>query len=288
MALLPGCGGSAVGVAKKFWKAVNDGNVEKARSYATEETAASLTINTDAGKADVDVEFGAETVEGDRTIIETTTRTRMGDFTQTVEMKTILVREDGKWKVHVMETMMSMFPEAAQEMMKGMSESMGQVMEDMGSAMMEEMQRAFANFGTSGIPKQLKGEPEPLMGARDFRIKFGHMRKRSDGTHYVYKETNKIPMRTGAFTWGYTIEAKGDPFTTYAVEYSPDGPMGGDGSPRMNAQGEHGWESNTTTVTGGHYYRVYRSDPGDTPGDRKIEVFVEDKLAKTIEFRVGK
>jgi len=287
IALLTGCGGSATHVAKKFWGAVNDGKLEKAKKYATKETAESLTINNSAGNAEVDVDFGEATVEGERTIIETHMETRMGDFSQTVDMKTILVMEDGKWRVDVMSTMMSMFGDEMQEMMKGMTDAMGQTMENMGNAMMQEMQRGFAQFGALGNPR-IRPEPKMLTGTRDYRIKFGYMKKRSDGAHYVYKETTKIPMRTGRFRWGYTIEAKGDPFTTYSIDYSPDGPMSGDGYPRRNSQGDQGWESHTTTVTGGYFARAYRSDPGDEPGERKIEIYVEDKLAKTIEFQIGK
>jgi hypothetical protein len=289
IALLPGCGGgSAVDVAGKFWDAVNDGNLEKAKKYATQETAASLTMNDDRGDAEVDVEFGASTVEGERTIIETHMVTRMGDVNQTVDMKTVLVQEDGEWKVDIINTMMSMFGGAAQEMMQGMTEAMGQTMEDMGNVMMEEMQKAFAQLGTYGTPKSpIKGEPEMLWRASDYRIKFGYMKKRSDGRYYVHKETKKIPMRTGGFKWGYTIEAEGEPFATYTIDYSPDGPMSGYGYARTNAQGEQGWETNTTTVTSGYLSHVYNNDPGDTPGERKIEVYVEDRLATTIEFVIG-
>ena len=97
LAFLPGCGGgSAVDVAGKFWKAVNDGDIEKARSYATSGSAETLTMNDNGGDAEVDVEFGAATVEGERTTIETHMMTRMDNFSQTVEMKTVLVMEDGE------------------------------------------------------------------------------------------------------------------------------------------------------------------------------------------------
>jgi hypothetical protein len=85
IALLPSCGGgSAIDVAGRFWDAVNDGDLEKAREYCTEETAASLTMNDDGGNADVNVEFGETTVEDGRTIIETRMVARMGDVNQNV------------------------------------------------------------------------------------------------------------------------------------------------------------------------------------------------------------
>ena len=290
IALLPSCGGgSAIDVAGKFWDAMNDGDLEKARKYCTEETAASLTMNDNGGDASVDVEFGTTTVEGERTIIETQMVARMGDVTQNVELKTVLVQEDGEWKVDVMNTMMSMFGGAMQEMTDGLTETMTDAMENMGTAMMEGMMEGFAQLGGHGAENsRATSEVEPQTENPEYRIKFGYLKKRSGGSYYVYKETTRIPMRTQGFKWGYTIEATGDPFTTYAIEYSPDGPMSGSGQPRTNAQGDQGWESNTTTVTNGYYLRAYNNDPGDTPGERRIEIYVEDEHAKTIEFVIGK
>lgn len=290
IALLPSCGGgSAIDVAEKFWDALNDGDLEKARKYCTEESAASLTMNNNGGDAGVDVKFGATTVEGERTIIETQMVASMGDVKQDVALKTILVREDGEWRVDVMNTMMSMFGGAMQEMMDGLTETMTDAMENMGTAMMEGMMDGFSQLGGPAVDdSRATVGSQPQTENPDYRIKFGYLKKRSDGTYYVYKETTRIPMRTGKFRWGYTIEATGDPFTTYAIEYSPDGPMAGDGQPRRNAQGEQGWESNTTTVTNGYYVRAYNNDPGDAPGERKIDIYVEDERAKTIDFVIGK
>jgi hypothetical protein len=182
-----------------------------------------------------------------------------------------------------------MFGGAMQEMMDGLTETMTDAVENMGTAMMEGMMEGFAQLGAQGVDgSPTRSETESLTKTSDYRIKFGYLKKRSGGAYYVSKETTTIPMRTRGFKWGYTIEADGDPFTTYAIEYSPDGPMGGGGQPRRNAQGEQGWESNTTTVTNGYYVSSYNNDPGDTPGERRIEVYFEDQLAKTIEFVVGK
>jgi hypothetical protein len=290
-ALLSSCSsGSAIDVAGKFWGALNDGDLEKAKSYATKETAESLTLNNNGGDSRVDVEFGEETTEGGRTIIETHMVTQMGGHEQAVELKTVLVQEDGKWKVDVMNTMMSMFGGAMEEMMQGMTEAMGQAMEGMGTALMQGMQDGFSQLGGAlGAPNSSPmPELEKLTEALDYRIKFGYLKKRADNTYYVSKETTKIPMRTNGFKWGYTIESNGEPFTTYSIAYAPDGAIDGSGYPRTNSQGEQGWESNTTTVTGELFSQAYRNDPGDTRGERKIEIYIEDKLAKTIEFTIGK
>jgi hypothetical protein len=132
---------SAIDVAQKFWDAAIDQDIEKARSYATRETADVLTIKEDAGDQEGEVEFGQVTVQHDRTIIETTMRTTSGDSTMSVPLKTVVVQEDGEWKVDVTQTMMSMFGDAMGEMMQGMGEAMEEAMEEIGKTMMEEMKK---------------------------------------------------------------------------------------------------------------------------------------------------
>ena len=75
-------------------------------------------------------------------------------------------------------------------------------------------------------------EPAPVAKDSKYRIKFGYMKRRSDDSYYAYKKTTTIPLKTGRFRFGYTIEASEDePFTAYAIDYSPDGPMN-EGQPR--------------------------------------------------------
>ncbi len=199
-----GCGGSsAADVAERFWKAISKGDIEKAKSCATKDTAASLTINNNGQYSNVNYELGSSTVENGRTIIATHIVNDANGSKQTIDMKTILVQENGEWKVDIMNTMMSMFGDAVQEMMNGLTETMGKAMENIGSAVMEGMQKGFEQFSVSSSDQPYPTrEPEMLSKERNYRIKFGYMKKDMDGTVYVCKETKRIPLRSGDLRWG--------------------------------------------------------------------------------------
>jgi len=134
-------GDGPVRVAEKFWGALEDGDLEKARYYATEETANSLTMNEEGEDEEADVEFGVATVEGEYTVVPTTIISKGDPPEPTIELETLLVREDGKWKVDVARTMLSMFDDEMGELMEGMTDAMGDAMQNLGKAMTEEMEK---------------------------------------------------------------------------------------------------------------------------------------------------
>jgi len=143
-----GCSGGkddALTVAEKFWNALHEKDLEKARSYATEETAGSLTLNEDAENQKVDIEFGDVIVEEGRTKVQTMLHTTTDESETSVELETVLVREDGEWKVDVNMTMMSIFGGAMEQMVDEMSEAM----EDLGKTMAEEMQKSMEKMSAS-------------------------------------------------------------------------------------------------------------------------------------------
>ncbi len=129
----------SVTVAKNFWKAMEDRDIEKARSYATKATASSLNINESDEDQDVEIIFGEVTKEDGKTLVVTTMRTTQDEKTIDIPMKTVLVKEEGEWRVDVDQTMMSLFGGAMGAMMETMKEGF----EDMGKAMAEEMQAGF-------------------------------------------------------------------------------------------------------------------------------------------------
>jgi len=136
-----GCSSSneAISVAKKFWKAMEDRDLAKAKYYATKATASSLNINENEEDKDVEIIFGEVTKEDGKTLVVTTMRTTQDEKTMDIPMKTVLVKEDGEWRVDVDQTMMSLFGGAMGAMMETMKEGF----EDMGKAMAEEMQAGF-------------------------------------------------------------------------------------------------------------------------------------------------
>ena len=132
-------GDESVTVAKNFWKAMEDRDIEKARSYATKATANSLNINESEEDQDVEIIFGEVTKEDGKTLVVTTMRTTQDEKTMDIPMKTVLVKEEGEWRVDVDQTMMSLFGGAMGAMMETMKEGF----EDMGKAMADEMKAGF-------------------------------------------------------------------------------------------------------------------------------------------------
>jgi hypothetical protein len=140
-----GCSNSdeSVTVAKNFWKAMEDRDLERAKSYATKATANSLNINEENKDQEVEIIFGEVTKEDGKTMVTTTMRTTQDENTMDIAMKTVLVKEEGEWKVDVDQTMMSLFGGA----MGAMMESMKEGMEEMGKAMADEMKAGFEEMG---------------------------------------------------------------------------------------------------------------------------------------------
>jgi hypothetical protein len=132
----------ALSVAKEFWAALEDQNLEKAKSYATIETRNSLQLNEREENEDVEIEFGEVTVEDSQTRVQTTMRSIGEESETTIPLETVLVKEEGEWRVDVDQTMMSLFGGAMGRMMEGLGEAMKDGMEDMGKAMVEGMKGA--------------------------------------------------------------------------------------------------------------------------------------------------
>ncbi len=137
------CGGSddPKSVADAYWSALAERDVEKARSYVTKESAQSVSIDEKQDADEIlETSFGEQTEENGLVTIPTTlTVTQANGEQQTFSMSTILIQEDGAWKVDAQKTMFSMFGGAMKKMMEGMGEAMKQGMEGMGKAMQESM-----------------------------------------------------------------------------------------------------------------------------------------------------
>jgi hypothetical protein len=152
LVLLTGCSGgsdTAIVVAGKFWDALEDRDLDKAKSYCTKETAESLTLNEDNDGQDVSVEFGDVDIAQECAQIQTILHSSSGGIENKVELTTVLVREDHRWKVDVSQTMMSMFGGAMGEMMESMSETMEDAMDEMSKKMTEEMQKSMEEMTSS-------------------------------------------------------------------------------------------------------------------------------------------
>lgn len=128
--------------------------------------------------------------------------------------------------------------------------------------------------------------------AGDFEIKFGLMKKDSGGKYYVYSETTAIPLTykdtDPDFRFGYSIKtASGQSFTTYFIMYSPAAFESYTGEFKDAAKKEGGKTvQSSSKKTTGWFTQSFRFDRGDPPGPYAIDIWINDKLAKTIEFTV--
>ena len=134
-------------VAKGFWDAMNAKDIQAVRSYATKESEDKLQIKDSDATTNCKVAFGEVKMEDNKSSIETAMQTYNGTTESEVQMQTILVREDGQWKVDADQTMMSMFGGAMGEMIQGLGKAMGEGlkkgMEEIGKSITEGMQKGF-------------------------------------------------------------------------------------------------------------------------------------------------
>lgn len=143
---ITGCGSSGDSpetVADSFWTALQNQELTLARSYATPETADML--NDTNNEQDVEVTLGETTMEDGEAHIQTTMKSDNEGQSMDIAMITVLVQQEGAWKVDVNKTMMSIFGGAMGEMM----EQMGEAMEELGESMAEGMQESMETMGES-------------------------------------------------------------------------------------------------------------------------------------------
>ena len=131
--------------AKGFWDAMNAKDIQAIRLYVTKESADKLQIKEKDTPGYCEATFGNIKIEDDKTIIDTTMHTNEGTTEFQVQMQTILVKEDGQWKVDANQTMMSMLGGAMGEMMNGLGKALEEGFkkgfEEMGKSMTEGMQK---------------------------------------------------------------------------------------------------------------------------------------------------
>ena len=142
IAVLAACGGAASGpkeVAEDFWNAAVEGDLDEAKRYATRETADSIQLSSDGD--DGEVTIGETSIEGDRATVATTLVGTEEGVSSTIELQTVLVQEDGQWKVDFTQTMMSMFGGAMGEMMEELGQTMQEGMEEMAEQMEQGMEQ---------------------------------------------------------------------------------------------------------------------------------------------------
>lgn len=140
-----GGGGDPKGVADKFWASTKTGQVEKMKPFVTSNSLQGEMMQNNTAKTEGEYTLGTPQIQGERATIPTTLK----DKGFTIDLQTIVVKENGQWRVDVPQTMVTMFGGAMGEMMKGMGESLGEGMQKMGESL--------ADAGpAAGSPKTLK------------------------------------------------------------------------------------------------------------------------------------
>jgi hypothetical protein len=115
-----------------------------------------------------------------------------------------------------------------------------------------------------------------------YDVHFGIIGNDIAGKHIISKETNTIPykMRDTGFRFGYQIVPHGN--NSYVCEDIVRLPS----TPRK-ITGDYGAiKPSKYEMAGGPFMEVMWLDPGDPAGDYSVEVFVNEKLIKTIKFSV--
>lgn len=114
-------------VANGFWDAMNAKDIQTAMSYVTKESGDKLQIKDTDDTAKRKVTFGEVKTEDNKASIETTMQTHPETSESETRLQTILVKEDGQWRVDVGQTIASI-PEGG----------MGEIMQSIGKAMETE------------------------------------------------------------------------------------------------------------------------------------------------------
>lgn len=140
----PGCGaaGGAESVATNFWDAMMAGDKEAAKKHATKNSMAEMELEPKQPGEERDVKFGKAVESADQVSIPTTLITTVEGESQQIPLNTIVVKEDGDWKVDWNQTMASMLGGMMGEMMKGMTEAMQGMADEMGKSF-EEMGKSY-------------------------------------------------------------------------------------------------------------------------------------------------
>lgn len=141
-------------VASDFWKAANSGDEKTARELISKASKQSFKMKKESSGGESEVKFGTATEKDGVVSIPTTMINKVGGQSSEVPMTTILVQEDGVWKVDWNRTVSSMFGGMMGELQKGMEEAM----EELG----EKMKKAL-----SGQPPASATKVQPVPPERD-------------------------------------------------------------------------------------------------------------------------
>ncbi len=128
-----------------------------------------------------------------------------------------------------------------------------------------------------------------VAGGTNLIIKFGQMEESSSG-YYVAKETTIIPLklRDTGFKFGFSVQSSDNAsFNGYKIIYMPAIPKTiGPGIKEKNVSYEGTVIKGKEERYDGMWWEFFVFDEGDPLGKWKLEIYINGKLAKTINFKV--
>lgn len=122
-------------VASDFWKAANSDDEKTARELISKASQKSFKMKKESSGGDAEIKLGTATEKDGVVSIPTTMINKVGGQSSEVPMTTILVQEDGAWKVDWNRTVSSMFGGMMGELQKGMEEAIEEIGEEMKKAL---------------------------------------------------------------------------------------------------------------------------------------------------------
>jgi predicted nucleic acid-binding Zn-ribbon protein len=148
-ALLTTACGAADGpgaVAQAFWTASKEGDIDRAKTYVAEGSKATMS-NPERSKSVREFSLGEVTVDGDRATVETTVAAEEMELA----FETVLIRQEGDWKVDLDATtdemMKSLFGTTMGDFTKKMGEAIGDAVGESMKAVAEGMAEGLKAMG---------------------------------------------------------------------------------------------------------------------------------------------
>jgi hypothetical protein len=140
-----GAGDDPGAVAEAFWTASKAGDIELAKTYVAEGSKATMNNSGDSQLGDFSL--GEVTVDGDRATVETDVASEEMELA----FQTVLIRQEGDWKVDLDATtdemMRSLFGTTMGDFTKKMGEAMGEAVGESMKAMADGMAEGLQAVG---------------------------------------------------------------------------------------------------------------------------------------------
>jgi len=141
---------------------------------------------------------------------------------------------------------------------------------------------------------QGKGGGEETVGTdetatSEYKIRFGTVESDLEGKDHLTKETTTIPMRLQDTGFRYGVEITppdNEPYTYHLVFHFSAAPKVVTGDGFENLIPSKTLQTKEVTVPGGVMVDENGFDPGDPMGEQSLDVYINGKLVKTIQYTV--